>query len=272
MVKKQEQYTYRYPHPSVTADAVLFGYGSLESDKDDELHVLLIERGIEPFKGMMALPGGFLNLVEEEGRPEDEDMEACVRRELLEETAIDVPFMEQFGVFSKKDRDPRVDPISGLKERVITVAFYGFVRMQEFKQVKGGDDANAAKWVPLSTALNETPLAFDHHAIIAKAIEKLREDIHFKPIAFNIVDSEFTIDQLRKVYEAVLNIELDRGNFRKKILTLGYVKDTGKRNTGNAHRSPFLYEFDLEAYNRTKDYRSDSDYNSKRQIGKRLEF
>lgn len=271
MVKIQEKYTYQYPHPSLTADAVLFGYGNLEEEgSDNELHILLIERGLEPYKGMMALPGGFLNLIDDGERKEDEDMETCVRRELHEETGLEVPFMNEFGVFSQKDRDPRVDKY-GLKERVITVAFYGFVRMKEFKEVQGGDDARLAQWVPLKKVLNDTPLAFDHKQIISKAIERLREEIHFKPIAFNIVDKEFTIDQLRKVYEAVLDIELDRGNFRKKILNLGYVKDTGKRNTGSAHRSPFLYEFDEEAYNRTKDYREYTD-NNKRKIGKRLEF
>ena len=130
-------YTYEYPHPSVTTDCVIFGFDGTK------LKVLLVERGIEPFKGRWAFPGGFLRM--------DESTEACALRELQEETGLEGAYIKQFHTFSDPKRDPR--------ERVVTVAYYALVRMQE---VRGGDDAARAAWF----ALDEVPsLAFDHDKI-----------------------------------------------------------------------------------------------------------
>ena len=142
------QYTYDYPRPAVTTDCVVFGFDG------HDLKILLIERGIEPYKGAWAFPGGFLNM--------DETAEQGALRELREETGLDLNYLKQVGAFSDVDRDPRT--------RVITIAFYALAKKSE---VQGGDDAAKAQWF----ALNEVPrLAFDHDYILRKTMEKLRKD------------------------------------------------------------------------------------------------
>ncbi len=150
MEVKKGVYTYEYPRPAVTTDCVIFGY-----DVKEGLSVLLIERGIEPYKGCWAFPGGFLNM--------DETTEMGALRELKEETGFDVKvdFLEQLGCFSDVDRDPR--------GRVITIAYYALVQKGA---VKGGDDAKNAQWHPIG----EIPqLAFDHEKILRVALRRLKE-------------------------------------------------------------------------------------------------
>lgn len=140
------KYCYRYPHPAVTADCVIFGMDGLD------IKVLLVERGREPFKGYWAFPGGFMNI--------DESAEECAVRELKEETGLENIPLEQFHTFSDVHRDPR--------ERVVSVAYYALIGLTE---VYGGDDAARAGWF----SLNELPaLAFDHDRILQKALEHLR--------------------------------------------------------------------------------------------------
>lgn len=141
-------YTYKYPHPAVTTDCVIFGFDGTS------IHILLIERGGEPFKGAWALPGGFLNI--------DETVEECARRELLEETNIRNVDLEQLYVFSDVNRDPR--------ERIISVAFFGVINIKD-TDVHAGDDANKAQWYEWN---NLPPLAFDHAEIINLAKERLK--------------------------------------------------------------------------------------------------
>ena len=139
------EFRYKYPHPAVTADCVIFGRDG------NTVKVLLIERGREPFKGKWAFPGGFMNI--------DETAEECARRELLEETGLVCPEMKQFHTFTDVRRDPR--------ERVVSIAFYAFTDISE---VAGRDDAAKARWFPLDEI---PPLAFDHENILKTAIEKL---------------------------------------------------------------------------------------------------
>lgn len=151
------QYCYKYPHPAVTADCVIFGFDGVN------IKVLLIQRGNEPHKGKWAFPGGFMNM--------DETAEQCARRELEEETRLSDVTVEQFCTFSDVNRDPR--------ERVITVAHYALVKLSE---VKGGDDAEKAQWF----SLDEIPsLAFDHELMFKKAIETLKEKILLKSEKLN---------------------------------------------------------------------------------------
>ena len=140
-------YTYKYPRPAVTTDCVIFGI-----TRDGERRVLLVQRGNEPFRGMWAFPGGFLNM--------DETLEQCARRELKEETGLDTPIrFEELKSFSTVDRDPR--------GRTISVAFVAEVPLSD---VKGGDDAAEARWFPL----DEIPqLAFDHGEMLQAALERL---------------------------------------------------------------------------------------------------
>ena len=190
-------YQYKYEHPAVTTDCVIFTY------EDWKLKVLLVKRGGEPYKGEWALPGGFLR--------GDETAREGALRELREETALEASAIGELGVFSKPDRDPR--------ERVITIAFYALVKPSK---VQGGDDADEAAWFPI----DDLPqLAFDHADIIHSALERLKRDIHFEPIGFDLLDEEFTIPDLQRLYEIILGVKFDRRNFQRKILSSGILEE-----------------------------------------------
>ena len=205
------KYCYKYPHPSVTTDCVIFGFDGTK------LRVLLVQRGIEPYKGRWAFPGGFMKM--------DESAEEGALRELQEETGLEGAYIRQFHTFTAPQRDPR--------ERVITIAYYALVRMQE---VKGGDDAADARWF----ALDEVPqLAFDHDQILRKAEQALRQQIHFEPIGFELLPEEFTIKELQNLYEAILDVRFDRRNFynkMKRLELLDQIDQTANR-TSSERRS-----------------------------------
>ena len=190
-------FQYKYEHMAVTTDCVIFTY------EDRKLKVLLVRRGAEPYMGKWAFPGGFLRM--------DETAEQGALRELHEETALKPSSIGQLGVFSDIDRDPR--------ERVLTVAWYALVKPSE---VMGGDDADEAAWFPVDDI---PPLAFDHGEILRVALEQLRRDIHFQPVGFDLLDDEFTIPDLQRLYEAILGVEFDRRNFQRKILASGILEE-----------------------------------------------
>ena len=190
-------YQYKYEHPAVTTDCVIFTY------EDWKLKVLLVKRGGEPYKGKWALPGGFLQ--------NDETAMEGALRELREDTGLAASAVVELGVFSDPNRDPR--------ERVITIAFYALVKPSE---VVGVDDADEAAWFPI----DELPqLAFDHADIINAAMERIRRDIHFEPIGFDLLDDEFTIPDLQRLYEIILGVKFDRRNFQRKILSSGILEE-----------------------------------------------
>ena len=221
----QECYTYKYPRPSVTTDCVIFGY-----DTKEGLSVLLIKRGIEPFKDHWAFPGGFIKM--------DEDAETGARRELREETSLETAHIEQFGCFSEVNRDPR--------ERVITIAYYALVKKSD---VVGGDDASEAHWFPID---NVPPLAFDHDRILRVALKTLKEKIHFMPIGFELLPSVFTMPQLQELYESILDVKFDRRNFSNKMLKLGILTVVGERPKNAGTRIPITYKFNEDNYNELK--------------------
>ena len=221
---KENKYCYKYPHPSVTTDCVIFGFNG------ERLQVLLIERGIEPFKGRWAFPGGFLKM--------DETAEEGAKRELKEETGLENAYIQQLHTFSAPNRDPR--------ERVITIAYYALVNIQE---VKGGDDAASARWFPLDEI---PPLAFDHDYILRMATQKLREQIHFQPIGFELLPAKFTIKELQSLYEAILGINFDRRNFSKKILHLEILTELDETIWPTPKREAKLYKFNSEKYEELK--------------------
>lgn len=217
---KDNKYCYKYPHPAVTTDCVIFGFDG------SELQVLLIERGIEPFKGKWAFPGGFLNM--------DETAGEGALRELKEETGLENAYIEQFNTYSDPGRDPR--------ERVITIAHYALVRIQE---VKGGDDAAKAQWFPI----DEVPqLAFDHDKILRDAMRKLRERIHFEPIGFELLPEKFTMRDLQILYESILGVKFDRRNFAKKMMHYELLNQLDETVRPTAKRDALLYSFNKENY------------------------
>ena len=221
---EENKYCYRYPHPAVTTDCVIFGCNG------ERLQVLLIERGIEPFKGRWAFPGGFLKM--------DETAEEGAKRELKEETGLENAYIQQLHTFSAPNRDPR--------ERVITIAYYALVNIQE---VKGGDDAASARWFPLDEI---PPLAFDHDYILRMATQKLREQIHFQPIGFELLPAKFTIKELQSLYEAILGINFDRRNFSKKMLHLEILTELDETIWPTPKREAKLYKFNSEKYEELK--------------------
>ena len=221
---EENKYCYRYPHPAVTTDCVIFGFNG------ERLQVLLIERGIEPFKGRWAFPGGFLKM--------DETAVEGAKRELKEETGLENAYIQQLHTFSAPNRDPR--------ERVITIAYYALVNIQE---VKGGDDAASARWFPLDEI---PPLAFDHDYILRMATQKLREQIHFQPIGFELLPAKFTIKELQSLYEAILGINFDRRNFSKKMLHLEILTELDETIWPTPKREAKLYKFNSEKYEELK--------------------
>lgn len=220
-----EGYSYKYPRAAVTTDCVIFGFDG------KQLQVLLIERGVEPYKGEWALPGGFLRM--------DESVEECAFRELREETAFEPVSLEQFGVFSAVDRDPR--------GRVVTIAFYALVKKED---VHGGDDAARAQWFNIDLL---PPLAFDHQDILHEAQQALKRDIHHQPVAFRMLAEHFTMPQLQRLYESILGVTFDRRNFQKKMIASGVVQEEQTEPEKTGHRPGKLFSFNLFKYDKMKE-------------------
>lgn len=213
---------------TVATDVVVFGY----SPESVKLRVLLIQRGHPPFKGSWALPGGVVEV--------NETLEEGARRELEEETGIKPDFLEQLYTFGDPGRDPR--------GRVISVAYYALVSVEEFSPVAGTDASHAA-WLPITDAngVGLTNLAFDHAKILEVAIERLRGKIHYAPLGFGLLPKTFTIRDLREVYEAVLGRELDPGNFRRRVRKAGLLTATGEKRETTT-KPACLYEFNEARY------------------------
>lgn len=222
-------YTYEYPRPALTVDCVVFG---LEAS---ELKVLLIERDLEPFKGRWALPGGFVNM--------DETLEQAALRELQEETGLRDLYLEQLYTFGQVDRDPR--------GRVISVAYYALVDPRGL-MLKASSDARQARWFPVSQLRGSggTRLAFDHEKILEVALRRLRGKVRYEPIGFELLPTKFTLTQLQSLYETVLERELDKRNFRKKLLSMKILIELEERQQDVAHRAARLYRFDESRYRR----------------------
>jgi 8-oxo-dGTP diphosphatase len=197
-------------------------------DAQQELKVMLIQRDIPPFEGQWAIPGGFVRM--------DETLEQAALRELQEETGIHDVFLEQLYTFGDLERDPR--------DRTVTVAYYALINLIE-QQIQAATDAREANWF----AISEIPkLAFDHDRILQTAIARLRGKIRYEPIGFELLPKKFTLTQLQKLYETVLNRQLDKRNFRKKILSMDLLIDTNELEEGVSHRAAKLYRFDENKY------------------------
>jgi len=208
-------YCYDYPRPAVSVDIVIF------TIRDGQLELLLIRRGGAPYRGMWALPGGFVEM--------EEGLEQAARRELEEETGVGGLRLEQLHTFGRPDRDPR--------ERVITVAYYAALPPERL-QLRAASDAEAAEWFNLEAL---PPLAFDHAEILAMARQRLQAGLENSPIAFEFLPAEFTLAELQSVYEIVRGEPLDKRNFRKRVLALGVLEESGGERRNGAHRPAKLY-------------------------------
>lgn len=217
-------HTYEYPRPAVTVDCVVFGLD------EEDLKALLIERDAEPFAGQWALPGGFVRM--------DETIEDAARRELQEETGIHDVFLEQLYTFGDVDRDPR--------GRVISVAYYALVQLSDH-QIKATTDARSAAWFALDDL---PPLAFDHESILEMAYRRLQGKVRYQPIGFELLPQKFPLRDLQRLYELVLGRELDKRNFRKKILAMGILDELKEVEQDVSHRAARLYRFNKKKYER----------------------
>src|SRR5258708_1788991 len=209
----------------VAVDIVIF------TIQDSQLKVLLIRRGIPPFKDSLAIPGGFVL--------EDESLDDAALRELKEETGVADVYLEQLYTFGDLRRDPR--------GRVIAVAYYALI--PSGCALKPGSDASSAEW---RDAADLPKLAFDHRKIIDYAIERLRNKLEYTTAGFKLLPGEFTLPELQAVYEAILGKKLDKRNFRKKLELLGVLKALSTwRHTG---RKPArLYSFSAKKFEKLKD-------------------
>jgi 8-oxo-dGTP diphosphatase len=197
----------KFPAFAVTVDVVILTMA------EGVLHVLLVRRGEEPFQGMWAVPGGFK-------RPE-ETLDEAARRELSEETGVDVPsLLTQFGAYGDPERDPRMN--------VVTVAYLAVLR--DVGAIVAGTDAAEAALTPVSDLLEvRIELAFDHLQIVRDAVERVRVELEVSGIATAFVGTTFTMAELRAVYEAIWGVQLDAANFRRSLVSEdGWVIPTGR--------------------------------------------
>lgn len=215
---------YQYPRAALTVDCVVFGV------EGRVLKLLLIKRGLAPFAGRWALPGGFVRV--------DETLDEAARRELEEEAGVKNVFLEQLYTFGSVKRDPR--------ERVVSVAYYALVKPGT---VTASTDAAEARWFTLSDVPR---LAFDHTDILATALERLRGKITYQPIGFELLPPKFTLTRLQTLYEAVLGHAIDKRNFRKKVLGYDLLIPLKEKHQEGAHRPAQLFRFDPVKYERLK--------------------
>lgn len=209
----------------IATDAIVF------TVMNDELHLLLIMRKYPPFKGMYAFPGGFVK--------EDENLEDGVKRELEEETAVKDIFLKQIGTYGDVDRDPR--------GRVISVSYMALISPEH--NISASTDASSVSWFPIDSL---PKLGFDHEKILRDALKQLRFEVQTTNIASQILPRRFTLAQLQKLYENILDMELDKRNFRKWVREIGFLRDTGETFMDGAHRPAKLYEFVEQGYTSLK--------------------
>jgi len=203
-----------YQKPSVTVDIIVF------TINNNDLKILLIKRGLDPFKNIWAIPGGFARI--------DESLELAAKRELEEETGVKEVYLEQLYTFGDVNRDPR--------GRVITVSYMALVKSDEI-HLNAQTDATDAKWFSISKI---PKLAFDHNKILEYALKRLKWKFEYTTVAFSLLPEKFTLTQLQELYETVFQKKLDKRNFRKKILSLNILEEE-EIMTEVSHRPPQLY-------------------------------
>jgi len=207
---------------ALSVDCVILGY-----DKGS-LRLLLIERGARPHQGKMALPGDLVY--------PSEDMELAASRVLSELTGLEGMFMTQFHSYGQVDRHP--------VGRVVTVGYYTLISVDKYQPL-ASSWADNVSWVDV----NKLPdLAFDHNNIVKEALVTLRERVRLQPIGFELLPKEFTLGQMQHLYETILGKKFDKANFRKKIIGMGLLIETGKRQKDVSHRPAKLYSFEKDKY------------------------
>jgi 8-oxo-dGTP diphosphatase len=208
----------------VAVDAIVFGY------QYNQLYVLLIQQKFGTQESYWALPGGLVK--------NEESLQDAVKRELKEETNVTVTYFEQLFTFGDDvNRDPR--------NRVISVAYFALVDPSKLT-IKADSDAEHAQWFKI----NEVPtLAFDHNSILKKAIERLKAKLTYEPVGFDLLPKEFLFSELENLYCTILEKEIDRRNFRKKILSFEIIEETEQFGSSKSGRPAKLFKFNKLKYN-----------------------
>ncbi|HEU0124840.1 NUDIX hydrolase [Flavobacterium sp.] len=207
---------------AITIDCVIFGFdkGSLE--------VLLVQHGEGISKGKWGLPGGWIY--------KKESTDAAAHRLLNELTGLDNIYLEQLKAFGDPDRFPL--------RRVITIGYYALVKREDYN-IKAGFTASDAKWYKIDNIPN---LIYDHNEILDYSLKHLRNRVRQTPIGFNLLPEKFTLLQLMRLYEEILGIEMDKPNFRRKILHMKLLVALDEKQQDVSHRAAQLYKFDPEIY------------------------
>lgn len=213
-----------YFKSALTVDNVIFGFD------DADLKVLLIRRLEAPYEGRWALPGYFVR--------QDEELDAAANRVLYEVTGLENLFLEQVKTFSAVDRHPF--------GRVVTVAYFSLVKISDYEPRPDTKLAEDVAWFSLSDLTLE--LAFDHSEILDVCFNRLKWLVRTRPIGFELLPPKFTLTELQQLYEAILETELDKRNFRKKVLSMELVTDLNELQEGVAHRPARLYAFNSAKY------------------------
>lgn len=208
----------------VAVDAIVFGY------QNNQLYVLLIQQKFGTQESYWALPGGLVK--------NEESLQDAVKRELKEETNVSVNYFEQLFTFGDDVfRDPR--------NRVISVAYFALVDSSKLK-IKADSDADNAQWFKIDEIPN---LAFDHSVILKKAIDRLKAKLTYEPIGFDLLPKEFLFSELENLYCTILEKEIDRRNFRKKILSFEIIEETDLFSSVKTGRPAKLFKFNKQKYN-----------------------
>jgi 8-oxo-dGTP diphosphatase len=211
----------------VSVDCVIFGFD------ENELKVLLIRCDMEPYVGMWSLVGEMVDQIE--------TLDEAASRILYNQTGLSNVFLQQVHTFSKIDRHPT--------GRVVSVAYYSLVKIDDF--ILNPDNGNnEAHWHDLNE-INH--LAFDHRDILDTCLSKLRRQVREEPVGFELLPEKFTLSQLQNLYERILGIDLDKRNFRKKILKMKLITDLDEYQTNVPHRPAKLFSFNQERYEQLSD-------------------
>jgi len=208
-----------YDKIGVTVDIVIF------TIKNDDLQVLLVKRKMAPFKDQWAIPGGFVR--------KEESLKNAARRELEEETGVKDVYLEQLYTFGKPKRDPR--------GRIVTVAYYALISSNRIIKPIAKTDVYEADWHSMYHLPKK--LAFDHDHILDYALQRLRYKLEYTTVGFQLLPKKFTLTELQKVYEIILNKKLDKRNFRKKIASLNVLIALNETKMEGAHRPARLHSF-----------------------------
>lgn len=210
--------------PLVTVDIAIF------TVKDEQLHVLLVKRPNdphEPFMDYWALPGGFVNTAL------DYDLTSCALRKLKEKTNVDSPYLEQVGAWGDNKRDPR--------SWSVTHVYFALLNADKVNLQQGGNATEVA-WVPIKDNNIERQLAFDHNILLTAALQRLRAKVEYTSLPVYLLPDEFTLPDLQKAYEIVLNRPLDKSSFRTRILSASMVEDIPNKMKLATNRPAQVYK------------------------------